>query len=90
MKKFSVNVNCVPSDLVRENPQVGDVYKKDGGPAGFMLIVASVGETHYYIAFDKSGAITGCSQGNTYYFSRRRRVGVVEDLGPIDVIWEPT
>ena len=88
MSEFRVNMGDVPEDALRCCPTIGDVYKKDGGPAGFMLIVSDNGSTLAYIAFDRAGVITSVGQGNHYYFSRRMYVGRVEEFPAINVIWE--
>jgi hypothetical protein len=86
--EFRVEMGDVPLDALRCGPSVGDVYKKDGGPAGFMLIVSDNGSTHGYLAIALDGRITGVGQGNSYYFSRRCFVGRVDDFPPLQMNWE--
>lgn len=88
MTGFTLNIDGAPSDALRSGPLIGDVYKKDGGPAGFMLIVSDNGSTFGYLAFDLQGVVTGVGQGNSYYFSRRQYVGCVESLPPLAINWE--
>lgn len=77
-----------PSEAFRQGPEIGDVYKKDGGPAGFMLIVSDNGSTFGYLAIGPAGTITGVGQGNHYYFSRRCFVGRVAEIPQIAINWE--
>lgn len=84
---FSINTQDAPAEAMRCGPQIGDVYKKDGGPAGFMLIVSDNGSTYHYILFAPDGQITGVGQSNSYYFSRRCFVGRVEEMPPLSVEW---
>lgn len=85
---FKIDVGDCPESAFRCGPEVGDVYKKDGGPAGFMLIVSDNGSTFHYLAFNPSGKITGVGQGNSYYFSRRCFVGKVHEFPQIVVDWD--
>lgn len=88
MGEFRIDMGDVPLEAMRCGPTVGDVYKKDGGPAGFMLIVSDNGSTHGYLAFAPDGRITGVGTGNSYYFSRRLYVGRVEEFPPLQIAWE--
>lgn len=86
--KFTVNFNGMPDTAARQGPEVGDVFKKDGGPAGFMIIVSDNGSVYGYLAVNMQGEVTGVGQGNAYYFSRRCFVGRVENFNLGEVQWE--
>lgn len=89
MSEFRIDMSGAPPEALRPSgPCVGDVYKKDGGPAGFMLIVSDNGSTFGYLAIAPDGRITGVGQGNAYYWSRRMFVGRINELPPLMVEWE--
>lgn len=88
MGDIRINVDGIPAAALRQGPEVGDVYKKDGGPAGFMLIVSDNGSTFGYLGFTPDGRVTGVGQGTSYYFSRRLYVGRVPDFPAIQIEWE--
>lgn len=81
-------------DMLRETgslhpqPQIGDVYRKDGGAKGYMVIVSNNGSTHHYIGVDPRGRITNTGCGTCFYFSRRQLVGRVEELVSLRIKWD--
>lgn len=88
MGDIRINVDGMPPAALRQGPDIGDVYKKDGGPAGFMLIVSDNGSNYGYLAFSPEGRVTGVGQGTSYYFSRRFFVGRAPNFPMIEVEWE--
>lgn len=88
MTSFSIDMTGVPADALRSGPEIGDVYKKDGGPAGFMVIVSDNGSSFGYLAVAPDGRVTGVGQGNAYYFSRRCWVGRVVEFPALAIHWE--
>ena len=72
-----------------EAPQVGDIYRKAGGPPGFWWVVSVCPNGDCYVlTFDRDGQITGAQRYAQSYLSRNdhRRVGFAE-LPPIRVEW---
>ena len=77
-----LNVLNAPAEVLKdENPSVGDIYRKAGGPPGFWWIISVMaGVGCYAISFNRNGYITGCQRYNTSYFAEKdhRRVGFAE------------
>ena len=88
MTEMCVQMGEPPEEVMQEHPAVGDVYRKRGGPYGFMIIVSNNGSTHHYIAIDREGKVTGVGQGTEYYFSRRDLVGYVEEFPEMKITWD--
>lgn len=88
MDEFRIDMSGAPLGVLRGGPSVGDVYRKDGGPSGVMVIVSDNGSTFGYLAVNPEGQITGVGQGNAYYFSRRAFVGRVTQWPLISIQWE--
>lgn len=88
MKEFRVDVGNVPQELLQSHPRPGDVYRKRGGPAGFMIVVSNNGSTFGLLNISVEGEITGVGTGTDYYLSRRDRVGYVEDFPELKIVWD--
>jgi hypothetical protein len=83
-----LDLSGLPQQPARPSgPRIGNVYRKDGGPKGYMLIVSDNGSTFGYVVFGPDGVISGVGTGIAYYFQRRQFLGRVEDFPPIVVEW---
>lgn len=88
MTEFMIQMGSPPEEVFELHPAVGDVYRKRGGPSGFMIVVSNNGSTHHYVAIDRDGRVTGVGQGTEYYFSRRDLVGRVDEFPEIRITWD--
>ena len=85
-----LDLSAAPQDALKdEAPQIGDIYRKAGGPPGFWWVVSTCQNGDCYVlTFDREGTITGAQRYAQSYLSRNdhRRVGFAE-LPPIQVQW---
>lgn len=88
MSEFRVEMGDPPSEVLLSSPRVGEVYRKRGGPAGFLIIVSDNGSTFGHLTIDTQGQITGVGSGSHYYFSRRDLVGHIEEFPPLRILWK--
>jgi hypothetical protein len=63
--------------MMQCDPKVGYVYRKDGGPKGYMVVVSNNGSTHAYVNTDAEGRVIGSVYAISYYYRRRALVGKV-------------
>jgi len=87
---MKLDLSGAPSSAIEnESPQVGDIYRKAGGPPGFWWVVSVCpNDDCYVLTFDRNGQVTGAQRYGASYLSRNdhRRVGRA-DLPPINVEW---
>lgn len=86
---FVANMDEAPPSVLRRGPSVGDVFRKDGGPAGFMVVVSDNGSTFGLLNISPEGEIVGVGTANGYYFSRRCYVGRCHEMPQVRIDWEP-
>jgi hypothetical protein len=86
--EFRVDMGQPPEQVLRQSPAVGEVYRKRGGPAGFLIIVSDNGSTFGHLTVDPDGRITGVGTGTDYYFRRRDLVGFVEEFPTLKIVWD--
>ena len=77
-----------PAVLSPSGPQVGGVYKVQGGRGGprFQVVAAIGGNTAYMLVFREDGEICGIGQCGLHYLDRREIVGTAE-IPDIHVEW---
>ena len=84
---MKLDVSNMPEHLALRSPDIGDIYQNQRGY--YMLIVGISGNTAYYIRYDGQGEPCGSGQYGCHALEPRRRIGRVEGLPNLHVIWEP-
>ena len=87
---MKLDLSGAPADVMKdEAPQVGDIYRKAGGPPGFWWVVSTQRNGDCYVlSIDVEGQITGAQRYGMSYLGRNdhRRVGRA-DIPQINVEW---
>lgn len=86
-----LNIGDAPPEVSGdESPQVGDVYRKAGGPPGYWVVVSVCPNADVYVlAFNRDGYVTGAQRYMANYLTRNdhRRVGRLKTAFDFDVEW---
>lgn len=88
-----ISVGEIPTGILTgDDPQIGDVYRVQGGRGHskryHMIVgISENGDTCYMLAFDRAGNVCGASQYGTHYFQRKERIGRAE-FPSVTITWE--